>query len=253
MRDRDIPLEYAAAMAAGDEAPQDDGANDGANDAVWRERAIERSTRAARERAAKRVQQFLNSARDIIAEKESIEFTVQEVVDRSKQSLRSFYQYFDGKHELLLALFEEEMTEAVGRIKASTVDGDPLDRLEQAVLILYDLCTPDRASEQPLFFEFAQRLLVTHPDEVSSAYTPLFDYMVSITEDAAEAGLLRPGRARRQAAMVLQAATTTAGRSGGGRQPITGAEMWEFCLHAVAPDDIVARRSKGARAGTKGR
>ena len=81
--------------------PGDDGAD---GDAVWRDRAIERSTRAARERAAVRVQQFLNAAREIIAEKGSTEFTVQEVVDRSKQSLRSFYQYFDGKHELLLAL-----------------------------------------------------------------------------------------------------------------------------------------------------
>ena len=91
------------------------------NDAVWRDRAIERSTRAARERAAVRVQQFLNAAREIIAEKGSTEFTVQEVVDRSKQSLRSFYQYFDGKHELLLALFEEEMGEAVARVKRVTV------------------------------------------------------------------------------------------------------------------------------------
>ena len=236
-------------MAAAGSSPES--GTEGGDDAVWRERAIERSTRAARERAAKRVQQFLNSAREIIAEKESIEFTVQEVVDRSKQSLRSFYQYFDGKHELLLALFEEEMTEAVGRIKAGTTDGDPLDRLEQAVLILYDLCTPDRASEQPLFYEFAQRLLVTHPDEVSNAYVPLFAYMVSIVEDAAEANLLRPGRPRRQAAIVLQASTTTAGRSGAGRQPITGAEMWEFCLHAVAPDDVVARRAKGSRAAAR--
>ena len=232
-------------MASAGESAADD-----ASDAVWRERAIERSTRAARQRAAKRVQQFLNSAREIIAEKDSIEFTVQEVVDRSKQSLRSFYQYFDGKHELLLALFEEEMTEAVGRIKTSTVDGDPLDRLEQAVLILYDLCTPNRSSQRPLFFEFTQRLLVTHPDEVSRAYTPLFTYIVSIVEDASEAGLLRPGKARRQAAIVLQAATTTTGRSGAERQPITGAEMWEFCLHAVAPDDVVARRAKGSRASS---
>ena len=66
---------------------------------------------------AARVQQFLNAAREIIAEKGSTEFTVQEVVDRSKQSLRSFYQYFDGKHELLLALFEEEMGEAVTRVR----------------------------------------------------------------------------------------------------------------------------------------
>jgi AcrR family transcriptional regulator len=219
-------------------------------DAVWRERAIERSTRAARQRAAKRVQQFLNSAREIIAEKASTEFTVQEVVDRSRQSLRSFYQYFDGKHELLLALFEEEMGEAVSTIKAATVDGDPLDRLQQAVTGLYELCTPNRASQQPLFFEFAQRLLVSHPDEVSRAYSPLFEYMVAITEDAAAVGMLRPGRPRRLAAIVLQAATTTAGRTGASRQPITAAEMWEFCLHAIAPDDVVKARSKPRAAAT---
>ncbi len=216
------------------------------NDAVWRDRAIERSTRAARERAAVRVQQFLNAAREIIAEKGSTEFTVQEVVDRSKQSLRSFYQYFDGKHELLLALFEEEMGEAVVRVKRVTVDGDPLDRLEQTVLVLYELCSPSELSEQPLFLEFAQRLLVTHPSEVASAYAPLLEYIVSMVEEAGDAGLLRPGRPRRLAAIVLQAATTTAGRSAGGRQPITASEMWEFCLHAIAPDSVVAGRLQAA-------
>ena len=228
---------------AGEPDAGDDDTNGGA-DAVWRERAIERSTRGARQRAAKRVQQFLDAARAIISEKESTEFTVQEIVDRSQQSLRSFYQYFDGKHELLLALFEEEMSEAVARIQAATVDGDPLDRLEQSVLILYELCTPDRASTQPLFFEFAQRLLVSHPEEVSRAYTPMFEYLVGMAEDAAGAGLLRPGRPRRQAAIVMQAATTTAGRSGAGAHPITAEEMWEFCLHAIAPDDVVAARAK---------
>ena len=224
----------------------DAGNDNDAGEAVWRERAIERSTRAARQRAASRVQQFLDSAREIIAEKNSIEFTVQEVVDRSRQSLRSFYQYFDGKHELLLALFEEEMGVTVNRIMAVSAEGGPLDRLEHAVITLYETCTPDRAYEQPLFFEFAQRLLVTHPEEVSRAYTPLFEYMVAITEDAADAGLLRPGKPRRLAAIVLQASTTMAGRTGGGRQPITSAEMWDFCLHAIAPDDVVAKRARTA-------
>ena len=218
-------------------------------DTAWRERAVERSTRAARERAAKRAQQFLTSAREIIAEKNSIEFTVQEVVDRSKQSLRSFYQYFDGKHELLLALFEDEMSGAVQRIRAFSDDGDPLDRLEQTVLYLYDLCAPASVpKQQPLFIEFAQRLLVTHPDDVANSYAPLFEYMVSIVEDAAAADLLRPGRPRRQAAIVLQAATTTAGRSGGVRQPITANEMWAFCLHAIAPDDVSAARVSSSAA-----
>ncbi|MET0661987.1 MAG: TetR/AcrR family transcriptional regulator [Ilumatobacteraceae bacterium] len=220
--------------------PGDDGAE---GDAVWRDRAIERSTRAARERAAVRVQQFLNAAREIIDEKDSTEFTVQEVVDRSKQSLRSFYQYFDGKHELLLALFEEEMGEAVARVRRVTSVGDPLDRLGRAVMELYDLCSPSEVSEQPLFLEFAQRLLVTHPADVANAYAPLLEYFVAMVEEASEAGLLRPGRPRRQAAIVLQSATTTAGRSAGGRQPITAAEMWEYCLHAIAPDSVVDQRS----------
>ena len=106
---------------------------------------------------------------------------------------------------------------------------------------------PAGASEQPLFLEFAQRLLVTHPADVANAYAPLLEYIVAMTEEASAAGLLRAGRPRRQAAIVLQAATTTAGRSAGGRQPITAAEMWEFCLHAIAPDDVVERRTATAK------
>ncbi len=234
----------ARGVARDNAADGNDAADEGIDEtrAVWQARAIERSTRAARQRAATRVQQFLDSARAIIADKGSIDFTVQEVVDASRQSLRSFYQYFDGKHELLLALFEEEMSEAVGRIRAETVDGDPLDRLETTTRILFDLSSPDALSEQPLFAEFAQRLLVTHPDEVANAYAPLFDYVVEMVEEAAALGLLRPGRPRRQTAIILQSATTTAGRGSGGKQPITSAEMWEFVLHAICPDDVVARR-----------
>lgn len=203
---------------------------------MWRDRAIERSTRTARERAAKRVQQFLDAARYVIAAKGSTEFTVQEVVDQSKQSVRSFYQYFDSKHELLLVLFEEEMGIAVDRIRAATPNGDPLNRLERVVLMLYDLCEPGRVSAQPLFAEFAQRLQVDHPDEVVAAFAPLVEYAAELVELIGQAGLLREGRPRRMAAIVVQAATVTAGRSTGVHRPITGDEVWQFCLHAIVPD-----------------
>ena len=196
----------------------------------------------ARERAATRVERFLDSAREIIAEKKSIEFTVQEVVDRSQQSLRSFYQYFDGKDELLLALFEAEMDPFLNRVREATATGDPLDRLRDAVLLLYELSSPGRVSEKPVFAEFAQRLVVDHPDDVSTAYAPVVEYIASIVEAAAAAGLLRPGRPHRMATIVLQTATVMAGRNGGSRQPITGDEMWEFCVHAIVPDDVAAER-----------
>ena len=74
---------------------------------AWRQRAVSRSLNAARSRAEQRVQRYLDAAFELIDEKGTTEFTIQEVIDRSKQSLRGFYQYFDGKDELLLALFEE--------------------------------------------------------------------------------------------------------------------------------------------------
>ena len=64
------------------------------------------------------MQRFLDAAFELIDEKGTTEFTIQEVIDRSKQSLRGFYQYFDGKDELLLALFEETVREATDDLRA---------------------------------------------------------------------------------------------------------------------------------------
>jgi AcrR family transcriptional regulator len=209
----------------------------------WRQRAIDRSTQSVRLRAGRRVQRFLSSAREIIAEKQSIELTVQEVVDHSQQSLRSFYQYFEGKHGLLLALFEEETDIAVRRFRESAVADDPLHRLRDAVLMLYELASPGRISVQPLFAEFVQGLVADHPDEVSAAFLPLVELFQSIVQDAAAAGVLRPGRPRRIVSIILQSATMTAVRSAGGHQPITGAEVWDFVEHAIVPDEVLANRA----------
>src|SRR6476646_7932820 len=83
----------------------------------WRERAVSRSLNAARSRAEERVQRFLDAAFELIDEKGSTEFTIQEVIERSKQSLRGFYEYFDSKDELVLALFEETVREALVDIR----------------------------------------------------------------------------------------------------------------------------------------
>jgi len=57
----------------------------------WRQRAVSKSLSAARSRAEERVQRLLDAAFALIDEKGTAEFTIQEVVDRSKQSLRGFY------------------------------------------------------------------------------------------------------------------------------------------------------------------
>src|SRR5215218_10080610 len=96
---------------------------------AWRQRAVSRSLNAARSRAEQRVQRYLDAAFELIDEKGTTEFTIQEVIDRSKQSLRGFYQYFDGKDELLLALFEETIREANEDLRAVVdAETEPLAR-----------------------------------------------------------------------------------------------------------------------------
>src|SRR6185437_12680568 len=100
---------------------------------AWKQRAVERSIKTAKLRAAQRVQRFLDAAQAIIIEKGSTDFTVQEVVDRSRQSLRSFYLQFDGKHELLLALFEDALSRSSDQIRAATANHtDPIELMEAA-------------------------------------------------------------------------------------------------------------------------
>ncbi len=182
----------------------------------WKQRAVERSTRAAKLRAEQRVQRFLDAAQAIITEKGTTDFTVQEVVDRSRQSLRSFYQHFDGKHELLLALFEDALRRATHQIAAAAgARPAPLNALRTAVQLLFELSRPDPAARRPLFTDFAPRLLLTHPAEVRRAHAPLLDLLTTLTAAAAAAGQLRPGTdPRRTAALTMETVMFVAQSSG---------------------------------------
>jgi AcrR family transcriptional regulator len=72
----------------------------------WQKRSVERSLQGARARAQQRSDRFVNAALELIEEDDGIDFTIQDVVDRSEMSLRTFYTFFDGKDSLLLAVYE---------------------------------------------------------------------------------------------------------------------------------------------------
>src|ERR1700679_95672 len=164
----------------------------GGDEPSWKQRAGERSTRAAKLRAEpreQRVQRFLTAAQSIITDRGTTDFTVQEVVDVSRQSLRSFYQHFDGKHELLLALFEDALRRTTIQIAAAAnAKTDPIDALRTGVQLLFELSRPDPDAHRALFTEFAPRLLLTHPAEVRRAHAPLLDLLTALAARAGQAG-----------------------------------------------------------------
>ncbi|MBF6145832.1 MULTISPECIES: TetR/AcrR family transcriptional regulator [Nocardia] len=209
---------------------------------AWKQRAVERSIRTAKLRAEQRVQRFLDAAQAIITEKGTTDFTVQEVVDRSKQSLRSFYLQFDGKHELLLALFEDALSRTSDQLRAAA-DGqdDPIDQLRVTIELLFELSRPDPTAQRPLFTDFAPQLLVSHPAQVKVAHAPLLSLITELMEKAQAQGRLRKDlNARRTAAMVMQTVMFTAQSTGGTDEetthPITAEEVWNFCAHGFAQD-----------------
>ena len=173
------------------------------NDAPVRRRdlAVARSLDSARVRSEGRVQRFLDAGFELLASAETgKEFTVQEVVDRSGQSLRSFYQYFAGKHELLLALFDEAIRSTADRLEdLISKETTPQGRLRCFVVEYYRMCLPapkGRASKNnptPVMAEFSHELLTGHHAEASRAFVPLVTLLEKILADAVEAGVVRPG------------------------------------------------------------
>ncbi|WP_322750389.1 MULTISPECIES: TetR/AcrR family transcriptional regulator [unclassified Frankia] len=207
---------------------------------AWKQRAVERSTKAAKLRAERTVMRFLDAAHLIITEKGSTDFTVQEVVDRSRQSLRSFYQHFGGKHELLLALFEDALRRGTEQIRAAAYDqSDPLDQLKVAVHLLFELSRPDPIAQRPLFTDFAPQLLISHPAEVKVAHAPMLALFTEMMSQAEAAGHLRSGlKPRRAAALTMETVMFVAQSSGvaddENPHPITADEVWDFCAAGFA-------------------
>ncbi|MEX0665965.1 MAG: TetR/AcrR family transcriptional regulator [Acidimicrobiia bacterium] len=210
---------------------------------AWRKRAVSRSLHAARSRAEQRVQRFLDAAFELIDEKGTADFTIQEVIDRSKQSLRGFYQYFDGKDELLLALYEDSIVESAADL-SDAIEGisDPMARLRAFAIRLHEWCEPVTtprkrgAHNRRPISEFTVHLAVAQPERVKAATEPVSRMLLQLVEQAAAAGAVTVPDTRRAAALVQQ--TVMYSWFGNRliqdpRMRLTAEETWEFCLRGL--------------------
>jgi AcrR family transcriptional regulator len=213
---------------------------------TWREQAVARSLDSARTRAENRVQRFLDAALELMNDSDTgKEFTVQEVVERSGQSLRSFYQYFGGKHELLLALFEESVRSTSETLRKKVAEEtDPLGRVRRFVVEYYGICRlgPKGKSSTkgmaPMMVDFAQQLLTAHPKEAARAFLPLVSLFGEILDEAAAAGAVRSNvRSERVAGVVLEAIMFNVFSSTIARVSMRdddAEEFWDLLLNGIA-------------------
>jgi AcrR family transcriptional regulator len=218
-----------------------------------RELAVARSLYSARARAENRFQRFLDAALELMREGDpDRDFTVQEVVDRSGQSLRLFYQYFGGKHELLLALFEDSVRATTEYLRDRIAgEEDAFRGLHLFVVEYHRLCRPIPDGGPPpqipnawMMVDFAQQLLTSHPTEAALAFAPLVSLFGEVLDDAAAAGAIRPGLRRSAiAGMALESimfnafSATITGTSIRAERSDPAEELWDLILHGVGAKD----------------
>jgi AcrR family transcriptional regulator len=209
----------------------------------WRQRAVSRGLSAVRTRAERRVQRLLDAAFELIDEKGTSEFTIQDVVERSKQSLRGFYQYFDGKDELLFALLEESIRESVEDLRdAVESESEPLERLRAFTIRLHEWCEPlgtqrKRGAHNRLpISEFSLQVAVKDPERLAAVMAPISRMLVKLLDAAVAADAVHVSETRRVALLIQQTVmyswlmSRLVGKTG---VHVTAEDAWEFCLHGL--------------------
>jgi AcrR family transcriptional regulator len=205
----------------------------------WQVRALDRSLGDSRARSVARLSQFVAAARSLAEETGSSAFTVQQVVARSGQSLKSFYRYFAGKDDLLLALLEEDIT--VGAIfLGALIDehDDPVERVHEWLVGLFDLMSAGDQGYVSVLVREHQRLAETRSDQIDLAVAPFLDLLASDLQRCVDSGVVRRGDARRDAQLIFQLSLGAIhGRvfERDDRQPAdVAAYLWEFCWGGLA-------------------
>lgn len=157
--------------------------------------------------------------------------------------MQGFYQYFNGKDELLLALVEEPARESIDDLRAVIEsETEPLARLRAFVICLHEWCDPEDTprkrgthNRRPIS-EFSVQLAGNHPDRVKAALSPISDLLVELLDDAPETSAIEVIDRRRTSALVRRTVMYSwfGNRlAQNARAGITPEDTWEFCLQGL--------------------
>jgi AcrR family transcriptional regulator len=172
------------------------------------------------------------------------DITVQDVADEAGQSLRTLYQYFESKDDLLLALFEESMRAYARLLERAVRDVyDPLERLAGALLAAMRMPEVTESGLNRGLVGLRLRLADTEPELVGRAQSSVVAFMKAVIADARDAGVVEVEDVDAATFMVmsLNAAWITAQRIGNDAG-VTGPDRLgavRFCVGGLGGDTSV--------------
>jgi AcrR family transcriptional regulator len=216
----------------------------------WVERAADRSpiVQRSRSRSVQHAKLIVDAARRLILVKGG-GFTTQELVKEAGVALQTFYRYFAGKDELLLAVMEDMIAEScvVLEQQASGLT-DPVDRLQFYITAVVGTLGADGDESAAARFVSTEhwRLHRLYPDELTQANKHYADLILGEIHAAAEAGLLKPAHPESDAWLITHLVTgvyhhyafATTDESG----KDIGQRLWAFCHTALGGSSNQDRR-----------
>lgn len=194
--------------------------------------------------AESRPARFMKSALEILGETGRTDFTVLAVVERSKTSLRSFYQHYSTKDELLLALVDKIMTESSARWRTE-VQG--LDAVSALRTLVDRISAPAASTKQDsinrgLTF-YNDHLAETLPREYARVLSPLHELIVDIITAGIDEGVFRAASRTETdtaAALIMQTVLGALRLRVLGAElngaPVEGTHIYEFCVRSLLRD-----------------
>lgn len=183
---------------------------------------------------------FIKTAITILGETGRTDFTVQEVVARSKTSLRAFYQHFSSKDDLLLALFDKTMAQSAQAWRAETAD---LDSVAALRLVLDRISAQPESSTQDSLNRalslYNQHLAETRPRDYARVLFPLHQLFCDLLQRGVNEGVFRPALDVGSAAAIVMQTVLGAlrlhwlGAELNGT-PVDAAQLHDFCVGALS-------------------
>ncbi len=221
----------------------------------WAERAAERSpiVQRSKARGVEQAKAIVDAAQRLIAIKGNT-FTTQELVKEAGIALQTFYRYFEGKDQLILAVIEQMVTESAEKYKeqASGLD-DPLERLHFYVTVVIRglAARGDGVTSARFMATEHWRLQALVPEEMARASHAYTDLIQGEIDTATASGLLDPPDPASAGWLITQLARSVfhyyAFVAPDGTYDEIGERVWEFCLAGLGGGRNLAPESRRRR------
>jgi AcrR family transcriptional regulator len=219
--------------------------------ARWEERTTNRVLETGRDQILERSRKIVQAAYELLEEQGLEGLTIRAVLKKTGLSRRAFYERFEGKDDLVLAVFEHTIRRAASYLtEQARTAADPMERLKVIVTSLVfgnlTLAAPEAAQSNRRGAALSRehlRLAESRPADLQAALRPLHAVITQQLSDGMQAGCVRRDDPQRMAALVYNLVSTTvhtellaqeSARPDRANRARLAEDIWEFCRRAIA-------------------